>query len=199
MAKIIFQGKDGVIYLSDNGTNGTTYYLEVLFCEMDFTGPTSRPRTEETLRMDRGNFDTNAHYTEGPDDPRYAPLPISFSCRIADTVNTRVLSDWLSGVTKITGTTQLYSTKGKTTIDGNTLPDFRDGETNTKGKYAYKLDVIWDGTSDLGYAYNEIYFPPGEQTITESADGLMLSANGQCYGGVTRLTGASIGGWVSIV
>ena len=188
MGKIILQGKDGQLNIADFGTNGTTYHLEVLFCEMDFSGPTSRPRTEETLKMDRGNFDTNAHYTEGPDDPRYAPIPISFSCRVADTVNSRVLADWLSGVTKITGTTQLYSAKGKTTIDGNTLPDFKDGESGTKGKYAYQVEVLWDGTSDIGYRYSEVYFTPGEQTITESADGLMLSAAGQCFGDVSRIT-----------
>lgn len=195
MAKINFQGKDGVLYVSDHGTAGTTHYLEVLFCEMDFTGPISRSRTEETLRMDRGNFDTNAHYTEGTDDLRYASLPISFSCRLSDNINTRVLIDWISGVTKLTGTTQLYTTKGKSTIDGNALPNFQD----STGKYAYQVDVVWDGTSDLGYIYKEVYFPPGEQTITESADGLMLSCNAQCYGDVTRITGASVASWTSAV
>ena len=58
-------------------------------------------------------------------------------------VNTRVLVDWISGVTKVTGTTQLYSYKGKTTIDGNTLPSFAD----STGKYAYRVEVLWDGYS----------------------------------------------------
>ncbi len=181
---ITYQGINGVLHLAEFGNNGTTRYLEILFCEMDFTGPTSRPRTEETLRMNRGTFDTVAHYIEGPEDPRYEPIPISFSARLADTVNTRVLSDWISGVTTISGTTRIYSWKGKTTIDGNTLPDFVD---NT-AKQAYQFEILWDGTNDLGYQYNEVYMPPGEQTITESPDGLMLSINGQVYGGVTRIT-----------
>jgi len=191
---ITFQGKDGELRTADFGTGGTTYYLEVLFCEMDFTGPTSRPRTEETLRTDRGNFDTNAHYTESPDDPRYAPLPITFSCKLADTVNSRVVSDWFSGVTKIAGTTQLYTTKGTSTIDGNTLPAFAD----PTGKYAYNVEILWDGTSDLGYKYSEVHFAPGQQSITESADGLMMSINGQCYGDVTRIT-TFTAGYTSVI
>jgi len=182
---VILQGIDGQLSIQEFGNNGTTYGMQILFCEMDFSGPTTRPRTEETLVMNRGTFSTAAHYIEGSDDPRYAPVPITFSTRLADTTNTRILSDWVSGVTKLTGTTQLYSFKGKTTIDGNTLPDFND----TTGKYAYRVEMLWNTAgSDLGYQYNEVHFPPGQQTISESPDGLMLSANGQCYGDTTRIT-----------
>jgi len=181
---MVFQGKDGELRISDFGISGATYYLSLLFSEMDFTGPTSRPRIDDSLIMDRGVFDTNAHYISGNDDPRYAPLPISFSCKLADTTNTRVLFDYISGVTKIAGTTQLYSWKGKSEgIDGNTLPVFKD----STGKYAYQVQVLWDGTNDLGIGYSEVYFPPGQQTITESADGLTLSVNGMVYGGVSRI------------
>ena len=198
---MILQGKDGVVYVSDYGTAGTTYYMEVLFCEMDFTGPTSRPRTEERLILDRGNMDTNAHYTEGPDDPRYAPIPISFSCRLSDTVDTRALSDLLSasspGVVAAGstvgarvplnnaagGTSYFVTFDGSTTIDGNTLPAFSDSR-----KLSFRVEMKWDGTNDLGYRFEEVNFPSGEQTITESADGLILSANGQIYGDVTRIT-----------
>ena len=135
--------------------------------------------------MDRGLFDTNAHYIQGNDEPRYAPIPITFSCKLADTVNTWVLGEWLSGVTNISGVTQLTTTKATTTIDGNTLPNFAD----STGKYAYNVEVLWDGTNDYGLKYNEVFFTPGEQTITESADGVTLSSNGQVYGDVTRITG----------
>lgn len=183
---ILFQGKDGDLRLADLGSGGTTYYLQVLFCEMDFTGPTSRPRVEDTLVMDRGVFDSNAHYISSNDEPRYAPLPFSFSCRLADTVNSRSLMDWLSGATNIPnlvgGTTRIYSWDGTTTIDGNTLPAFKDD------KSTYRLQMLWDGSSDIGIQYNEVYFSPGQQTLTESADGLKLSANGMIYGDVTRIT-----------
>jgi len=185
---MIFQGKDGVIRLTEHGNNATTYQLDILFCEMDFTGPTSRPRTEETMRLNRGNFTTDTHFVEGPDDVRIAPIPISFSCRVADTENTRVVLDWLSGVTMISGTTQIYSRKGKSTIDGITLPTFYD----STGKYAYRLEVLWDTSgSDHGFQYEEVYFPPGEQSIAESADGVMLNCSGMVYGDVTRIVALS--------
>lgn len=190
-----FQGKDGELRLCDYGYNGTSYYLEVLFSEMDFTGPLARPKTEETLIMDRGNFDSNAHYIESNDEPRYAPLAVSFSCKLADTVNSEILSDWISGTSPIgmaeqasSGTTSLYSCKGRTTIDGNTLPNFRDAT-----KQAFYLEVLWDGDNDYGIKYNEVYFMPGEQSIAESADGLTMSISGQVYGDVTRITGFTAG------
>lgn len=179
---MIFQGKDGELRVIEHGTNGTTYYLEVLFCEMDFTGPTRRPHTEETLIMDRGKFDTNAHYIEGNDEPIYAPLPISFSCRLADTSSTTVTVNWFSGVTTVRGN-ELKSRDGQGLWNSNSLPAFADS-----AKQAYIVEVLWDGTNDVGMQYDVVYFPPGEQTITESADGVMLSVNGQCYGGVTKIT-----------
>lgn len=189
---MLFQGKDGELRLLEYGSGGTSYYLKVLFCEMDLDAPTSRPRTEEELIMDRGNFDTNAHYIEKDDQPRYAPIPITFSCRLADTVDSRALSDWLGGATNIPnavgGTTTVNSWDGKTTIDGNTLPGFK-----SSARQSYRLEVLWDGTSDLGYRYEEVYFTPGEQKITESADNLMLSGNGQIHGDVTRITALTSG------
>lgn len=200
-------GKDGELRILERGmsypTEGgsTTHYLEILFCEMDFTAATSRPRTEERVLMDRGNMDTNAHYVEGPDNPRYEPIPVSFSCRLNDTVDTRALSDLFSasspGVVAAGstvgarvplnnaagGTTYFVTFDGSTTIDGNNLPAFSDSR-----KLSFRVEVLWDGTTDLGYRFEEVHFPSGEQTITESADGLMLSANGQIYGDVTRIT-----------
>ena len=186
----IFQGYDGELRLYSYGSiygadaGSSTYYLEVLFCEMDFSGPLARPHTEENLIITRGRFDADARYIEGADDPRYEPVDFSFSCRLADTVNTRVLTDWISGVTKITGTTQLYSFKGKTTIDGITLPVFSDSTR----KYAYRIEMKWDGTNDYGLRYEEVYFPPQRQSIRESPDGLMLNCGGMIYGDVTRIT-----------
>src|SRR3990167_360645 len=104
---MLWQGMDGELRIYSFGKiygsepSGTTYYLEVLFTEMNFTGPISRPRTEETLVMNRNRFDSRAHYVQSNDDPRYAPIPITFSCKLADTVDTRALGDWLSGVSVI--------------------------------------------------------------------------------------------------
>jgi len=189
---MLLAGKDGELRIAELGIGGptagqgTTHYLQVLFCEMNFSGPTSRPRVEDRLIMDRGVFDSSAHYVSGNDEPRYAPMPFSFSARLADTINSRALMDWLSGSTNIPnavgGATQIYSWDGTTTIDGNTLPVFKDD------KSTYRVQVLWDGTSDIGLQYNEAYFPPGQQTLAESADGLTLTANGMIYGDVTRIT-----------
>ena len=192
---LALQGKDGELRIYEKGTaygaepGSTTYFLEVLFCEMDFSGPATRPRTEEMLMMNRGNFDTNAHYNQGNSAPRYAPIPISFSARLADTINTHALSDLLSGASwgltnAAGGATRFYSWDGATTIDGNTLPAFTDSN-----KYSYRVEVQWGASgSSYGLRYEEVHFPPGEQTISESADGLILSAAGQVYGDVTRIT-----------
>jgi len=207
VGKILLQGKDGQIRIIERGLaypaegGSTTHYLEVLFCEMDFSAAISRPRTEERLIMDRGNFDTVSHYAEGDDAPRYAPIPISFSCRLADTVDTRALADLLSAASPgvvvagttvgariplnnaAGGTSYFVTFDGSTTIDGNSLPAFVDST-----KCSFRVEVLWDGTTDLGYRFEEVYFTPSEQSITESADGLMLSGSGQCFGDVTRIT-----------
>ena len=73
------------------------------------------------------------------------------------------------------------------------MPNFRDAV-----KQAFFLEVLWDGDNDYGVKYNEVYFPPGEQSIAESADGITLSCNGQVYGDVTRIT-AFTGSLTSII
>jgi len=192
---LLLQGIDGELRIYDKGylysteDGETTHYLQVLFCEMDFSANTTRPRTEERLVMNRGTFSTDAHYAEGPDDPRYAPGALTFSARLADTTNSRALSDLLSGasiglVNAAGGASRFVSYDGTTTIDGNTLPAFNDSS-----KYSFRVELLYDTAgSDLGYRYEEVHFPPGQQTISESPDGLMLSANGQCYGDTTRIT-----------
>ncbi len=195
---MIYQGKDGELRIYSFGTiygaepSGTTYYMEVLFCEMDFNGPISRPRKEDSLKMDRGNFTTDAHYISANDSARYEPIPVTFSCRLNDTVNTKSLSEWISGCTLISkvvgGTTQVYSWDGQTEIDGNDLPAFKDSS-----KQSYRVEILWDGTTDYAQKYEEVYFTPGEQTITESEDSLILSANGMVYGDVTRITSFTSG------
>jgi len=187
---MLFQGKDGELRIIEYGASASTHYIEVLFCEMDMSAPTARPRTEETLVMNRGLFDSDAHYIQSDEQPRYAPMSLSFSCRLADTVNSRALMEWLSGATEISrivgGTTRIYSWDGKTTIDGNTLPAFTDSS-----KQSYSVECLWNGTLDLGLKLSEVYFPPGQATFSESADGLRLNANGMIYGDVTRITAFS--------
>jgi hypothetical protein len=192
------QGKDGEIRIYSNGEkaiaaddSSTTYYFSVLFCEMDFTGPISRPRTEERMILNRGNYDTNSHFAEGPDDVRIAPIPISFSCRLADTVNTRILSDILaSSTSRITNTAggasnfPTWDGDSAVTIDSIAVPAFYDSTKRT-----YRVEVLWDTSgSDHGYRYENAYLTFGEQGVAESADGVMLNCSGMVYGDVTRIT-----------
>jgi len=182
----VFQGQDGEMRIISAGTGGTTLHLQVLFCEMDFSGPIGIPKREETLIMDRGVYSSDAHMIDHGDDPRYAPVDISFTCRLADTINTQTLNNLLSGSTIVSGITYtLTSWKNvEASIDGNVLPDFAD-----TSKMAYRVEIIWDGDgTDFGLRYNEVYFPPMEQTISEGADTLTLAASGKVYGGVSAIT-----------
>jgi hypothetical protein len=184
-----FQGKDGKLRIQC----GTTKYAEILFTDMNFTAPTARPRTDETLIMNRGRFDSDAHYVQSDDEPRYAPLDMSFSCRLADTINSRGIAQLFSGVSNLntggaaSGTTRLYTMKGTTSIDGNTLPEFNENSGGVTAKLAYHVEVLWDGVQDFGMKYNEVWFKPGQSTITESKDGLTLNVKGLIYGEVTRI------------
>jgi len=186
---MIFQGKDGELRLIEYGPvpSSTTYYLEVLFCDMNFSGPIKRPKTEERIVMNRNKFDGDTHHVQGGDNIVFDPIEFTFTCRIADTNNTRNLMDWLSGVTVIDGTTTIYSWKGKTKdmpgrYSGTSLPAF--GGTD---KTALKVEMLWDGTIDSGLVYNEVYFPPERQTLTEAEEGVTLNCTGLVYGDVTRL------------
>ena len=189
---MIFQGKDGQLRLYEYGTSGISFYMKVLFCEMNYDGPLARLRGEERLIMDRGMWDSNAHYVTGNDEPRYAPMPLTFSCRVADTALFGTFADWVSGVTRLKsstgGTTIIKSWSGKTTIDGVTTPVFADTAKST-----YRVEVLWDGTNDFGFRSEEVYFPPGEQKITESADALTITVNGQIMGDVTRISAFTSG------
>ena len=40
----------------------------------------------------------------------------------------------------------------------------------------------------MGFRWDEVYFPPQEQTITEGEDAVTFNLSGQIYGGVTNIT-----------
>ena len=192
---MLFQGKDGELRIHDQGNSGTTHYISVLFTEMDFSGFTSRSRTEESLKMDRGQFSSDAHYVEGPDDPIYAPMPITFSARLADTSASTTFLDLVSGVTQIRGQTIYSRDDAGVSIQSNAVPAFADS-----GKVSLDVEVLWDGPSqDWGFRYQSVYFTPGEQNLTESADGLILSCNGQVCGDVTRIVAFGTGAMTDLV
>jgi len=192
---MLFQGKDGELRVIEKGSpyKGSTYYLQVLFCNMDFSCPIERPRTEERIIMNRGTFDSDTHYVEGSDEVTLAQMSMTFSCMVDDKQYSRILTDWLcstsvsaAGATiplTTTGNTKILSWDGSTLFGGVSLPAFADTSKNS-----WRVEVLWDGTNDYGQRFEEVYFPPDQQTITEAEDGLTLSVNALVYGAVSRIS-----------
>ena len=195
---MIFQGRDGQLRIIEKGDwgqgtfrTGSTWYLEVLFCGMDFSAPLERPKTEERIILNRNVFDSDAHYVQGSDDAKMAPLSLSFSCMVDDKKYSGMLHSVLSGATEIpmtAGVTKWASWDGSTTIGGISLPTFADST-----KQSYRVEVLWDGSTDYGMRYEEVYFPPDQQTITESEDGLSISVTALAYGDVSRISAFTAG------
>ena len=192
---MIFKHKDGElrIYSGTTAQSKATYpmYIQVLFTDASLSFPLGRGRPEELLNMDRGNFDTNASYSEGSDEPIVNPLPFTFTGKIDDQTYTGYLLDWLSGVTRINNS-DLPTSKASSGVTVSTstvtLKAFADGV-----KTAYDAEVLWDGSTDYGFKVKEIYFPPDQQTLAEGDDNVSLSVNGLIYGRITRMAAFTSG------
>jgi hypothetical protein len=164
-------------------------FFEVIFANMDFTGPIGRPRQEEILALNRGKADSNMHYIKGPDSPLYEPLPISFSLALDDTVNKNDIQPALAcgnpGSTywTATGTTA----KGTTKNDGtNNNPAFADSN-----KKAVNIQILF-GTMGYGWAYYEVYSPEDQITFAESESDVILSVAGGCFGLIEMIYGFGV-------
>lgn len=186
-----FTNRQGSLRLYD-GT-GTPFYLTLIFDSGDFSGPIGAPMTEEILVLNRGNMDANAHYIEGSDEALMAPFDISFSAFIEDTTITTDLLDWLKAMTDALATTvsgqTLVSTESDTQRDGAVNnPAFKDAN-----KSLCNIEYFLDGAVDIVWHYNEVWFPPEQQSISEGDDGVTVSLTGQCYGTVVRDTGFTAG------
>ena len=192
MAKI-FTEKDGELRLYDGTSGGThPFYMSLLFTNSDLSFPIARGRPEENLTLNRGNMDSNAHYSEGSDEPLLEPLPVTFSLSADDSVNTSYLADLLSGVTTI-NSKELTSTKGTSAVTVSagvtvTTPTFSDDQ-----KVTYNAEIFWDGSTDLGFKLEEIFFDPKNQTVNEGADSVSVNANGMIYGQISRISAFTSG------
>lgn len=180
---MVFRHKDGELRIYDASGGTGPYYVQVLFTDANLTFPLGRGKTEEMLVMDRTNFDSNSHYVQGGDEAIMEALPMSVTCKFADTAQASYLRDWLSGVTIINSKT-LATTKASSsvTIQGTavTTPGFADAT-----KMTYDVEILWDGSNDYGFKLMEVYFEPREQTITEGEDGVAISINGLIYGQIS--------------
>jgi hypothetical protein len=136
-------------------------------------------------------MDTNSHYIQGDDHPIVDGLPMSVSCRMDDQAQITWLRDVLSGVTAVNGkSTTTYKATTSVTIAGAavTTPSFADGT-----KMAYRVEVLWDGSNDYGWALNEVYFEPREQNVTEGEDSVMINMNGLIFGAISPITSFTSG------
>jgi len=162
-------------------------FYSIPFVKMDFNGPLGRPKTDEILVMNRGRMDAFAHYMEGGDDKRYAPLAATFSADIDDTHNNTVLFDALAcGTPGSTYWTEAgVTSKGTTKNDGtNFNPAFVDANKKT-----VIVQALWSGANGkIGFAYYETYFPQDELKLAESDEGLALSAAGAVFGVIERIS-----------
>ncbi len=164
-------------------------FFEVVFANMDFSGPLGRARQEEMLILNRGKADANMHFVKGPDSPIYEPLPISFSLALDDTVNKNDIQPAL--VCGNPGSTYWTSTgttaKGTTKNDGtNYNPAFADSN-----KKAVNIQILF-GTMGIGWAFYEVYFPEEQITIAESESDVILAAAGGCYGLIEIIHGFGV-------
>jgi hypothetical protein len=183
MAK--YTNKTGKIRLYD-GT-ATPYYLELNLDNGDFTGPLGIPTLEETLVLNRGNFDAYGHYINGSDAVIMEPFDISFSAIAHDGTEFGYLLSWIEGGTVNAHT--IATTKGDT-MRANAIatPAFADAN-----KKCCNVEYLQNLSIDLCMHYHEVYFDITKVTFAESADGVTVTLPGKCYGTVVRDTAFSAG------
>lgn len=203
-----YYGKNGELRFYD-GT-ATPNYIVLPFSEMNLNVPEGANRPEELIRMNRGQLDSLAHYIQGLDDPIVEPVQMTTSFRLISGVNKNLIHDFLglryaSGQQASweagTGPTPLTTTKGTSAgrpagLTGTlvTLPLFTDPK-----KVCVNVECLWDDLngSKIGRLLSEVYFRPGEQSLNEAPDGVIVNLNGQVYGQIRDITEFTSGSVVS--
>lgn len=190
-----FTHRDGALRIYD-GT-GTPFFLQLIFVDAGFTAPLGRGRGDEILTLNRGRIDPNMHYILGPDDPPMAPVTLSFNFRIANTepnllkfkqaLNLYMEPAWNVGVNtwvSTKGKSQVLS--GGTVPTSTTTPAFSDARKRTVDLY-----VLWtdpDSIANQGHKWQEVYFPPDQQSINEGTDAVEIRCSGRVYGNIAPIS-----------
>jgi hypothetical protein len=174
-----FTNRKGKIRFYD--ATATPFYLECDFDHGDISFPLGVPQTEELLILMRGTMDANAHYIEGPDDPMMAPVDLSFSAMLEDSAQTKWLLGLLRGDDSVNSHT-IVTTKATTQRDGATTN--KAFSATTGAKKCLNVEYLLDSAAgtDIHFIFAEVHFPPAEQSIAESADGVNISIKGKIYG-----------------
>ena len=200
-----YYGKNGELRFYD-GTTPTPNYIVLPFSEMNLTVPEGANRPEEIIRLNRGQLDTVSHYIQGLDDPIVEPVQATTSFGLISGTNKNLIHDflglrfasgqqgsWQAG----TGPTSLTTTKSTSAgrpagLSGSlvTLPLFTDPK-----KVCVNMECLWDdlNSSKIGRLLSEAYFRPGEQTLNEAPDGVIVQLNALVYGQIRDITAFSAG------
>lgn len=208
-----YYGKNGEMRFYDGTglpTPGTQNYIVLRFSEMNLTVPEGANRPEEIVRMNRGQLDTVTHYIQGLDDPVVEAVPMTTSFRLESGANKELVHEFLglrfaSGQDVTwnagSGNTALVTTKGTSVgrpagLTGTlvVLPQFTDPK-----KKCVNVECLWDdlNSSKVGRKLEETYFRPGEQSLNEAPDGVLVNLNGQVYGTISSITAFTAGSVVS--
>lgn len=197
------------------GNNATPFGLRLSFSQMDMQlSYTQRP--EDILHLDRERLTNDAHYLVGSEASLAEPVNVTMSM-MCSTEETDAVMDFI-GVNwanqesatpnaganiwnvKGTPTTGLISTRRRALTGSGR---YGGGRIDSKGsaillplmadkkKVFVDLEVIWaerDGSKQYGMRLKEIYFEPGEQQISESADSVVFNLTGRMYGEAQRVT-----------
>ena len=189
-----------------SGNTPNKFWFEVPF-RGNVVGPVDRPRPAENIVLDRGRGTADAHYTQGPDDVIYQPLPLTFNFRLANSepnflkllqvirapggTAQKTIGGWAWTTTK--GTSQLRNAVPAGTGAGqelHTTPGFTDPE-----KWCCDVEVLWedpDNQNDRGVRWQEVHFPPDRQ-VTEGDADVMVDMAGEVYGAITLITAFTAG------
>jgi hypothetical protein len=182
----------GVMRLYD-GTGGSPFYLVVPFTDGNLSAPEGRARIDEKFVLDRGRGSVGVSAVGGVDDPILNPLTLSFSMRIQNdaTVMPKLrlaLSNPDLGAWSIGGNTWV-TTKGGSTLTGGDGNTFSDPAFEDTKKFCVDVCILWTRAAvPYGRRYRSVFFPPEQQSVAESADGVVLSASGMIYGTVSAIT-----------
>ena len=175
-------------------STATPWYIEIDADIADFSGPIAAPLTEEILDLDRGNMNAQAAYRQSDDAPLMAPVPVTFSVYARDAAQFGYIRDWLRAMWDGLNTTPNSKTLTSTETDSQ-----RDGAVanvafadSNKSQCIIEYLITMSGT-DVGLKYNGVWFPPEQQTLAESEDGIPLSLNAMVYGTITDITGFTSG------
>jgi len=166
-------------------------FYTVKFSDGNLSAPEGRAKVEEAFVLDRGRGSVGVHAIAGVDDAIINPLDLSFSIRVASTFNKDDIREALtcgtpaydanwSGAGASTKTDSTFVDGSGSTVN---FPAFED--TNKK---TVCVQILWTrGGVAYGREFNEVFFPLDQQSLAESADGVVLSCTGKIYGAIRAI------------